>query len=145
MNIEEVIEDLKLDFESLEEWEHRYEYIIDLGKELPPYPDELKKEEYEVYGCQSQVWIHPDFDGDKLHFLGSSDAMIVKGLMGLILKVYSERTPEDILSHPPDFIRDLGLEKHLMSTRVNGLNELLKRIFTYAEASSRKAETETNE
>lgn len=143
MSIEETIEDLKLDFETLEEWEHRYEYIIDLGKQLPEYPEAWKKEEYEVHGCQSQVWIHPDLKDGRLQFDGTSDALIVKGLVGLILKVYSNRTPENILSHPPEFIKELGLEKHLMSTRVNGLNELLNRIFNYAHSAAEAGNTST--
>lgn len=133
-SIEETVETLRQDFDLLGEWEHRYEYIIDLGKELPAYPEEWQTPEFEIFGCQSRVWIHPEQDGALLRFSGSSDSVIVKGLVGLILKVYSGRTPQEILSCPPDFIRELGLEKHLMSTRLNGLNELLKRVFVYAQA-----------
>lgn len=134
-SMQDAVDELKLDFETLDDWEHRYEYIIDLGKDLPDYPEEWMCDPYEVYGCQSRVWIHPRMEEGKLIYEGTSDALIVRGLVALILKVYSGNTPEDILAYPPAFVQELGLEKHLMSTRVNGLKELIRRTFQYAEAA----------
>lgn len=134
-SMQEAVEELKLDFETLDDWEHRYEYIIDLGKDLPDYPAEWMCEPYEVYGCQSQVWIHPRMEDGNLIFEGTSDALIVRGLVALVLKVYSGHPPAEIAEYPPTFVAELGLEKHLMSTRVNGLKELIRRVFQYAEAA----------
>lgn len=134
-SMQDAVDELVLDFETLDDWEHRYEYIIDLGKDLPDYPEEWMCEPYEVYGCQSRVWIHPRLEDGKLIYEGTSDALIVRGLVALILKVYSGHAPEDILAYPPAFVQKLGLETHLMSTRVNGLKELIKRVFQYAEAA----------
>ncbi len=131
-SIKEIQKQLEEEFEFLGNWEERYKYIIDLGKELEPYPEEFRTGKYKISGCQSQVWLYPEFKDGKLYFKGDSDAMIVKGLVALLLRVYSGQTPEDILSNPPEFLKKIGIEKHLSPTRNNGLNSMLKQIRLYA-------------
>lgn len=126
------VQTLIQDFSLLENWEDRYQYIIELGKRLPPFPSEYQIETYRVAGCQSQVWIHPEEREGKLYFDATSDALIVKGLIALLKQVYSGRTREEILAISPDFIKELGLDKHLSQTRSNGLYHMLKTIFDYA-------------
>lgn len=133
--IDEDIKNLVDEMHLLEDWQFRYEYIIELGQQLPPFPAEWMTPEHEIHGCQSQVWVKPEPADGRLVFHGTSDSLIVKGLVALLLKIYSGRTPEEILSHPPDFIRDMGLDKHLLSTRSNGLKALIQRIFDTAEAA----------
>ncbi len=130
--INQIQEEIISEFEFLGNWEERYKYIIDLGKELEPYPEEFRTDKYKITGCQSQVWLYPEFKDGKLYFKGDSDAMIVKGLVALLLRVYSGQSPEDILSNPPEFLKKIGIEKHLSPTRNNGLNSMLKQIQLYA-------------
>ena len=129
-DIRELVEEMRL----LEDWQFRYEFIIELGQALPEFPEEWKTPDHEIQGCQSQVWVYPEFKDGRIYLRGTSDSLIVRGLVALLLKVYSGRTPGEILSHPPDFITEMGLDKHLLSTRSNGLNALIKRIFQTAEA-----------
>lgn len=128
----QIIEELSI----FEDWIDRYEYIIDQGRGLPPFPENLKQELYRVTGCQAQVWIVPKWDGTQLSFQATSDAAIVKGLIAILLKIYSGRTPEAILSTPAEFIKTLGLDQHLTPTRSNGLYHMLKIIFNSAKAYS---------
>lgn len=134
---QEVIEDFKDAFIFLEEWTDRYGYLIDLGRKLPDFPDALRVDENLMQGCQSQVWLVSHMEGDKLRFLAISDAMIVSGLIGLLLAVYDNRTPEEILKTDPAFLEELGLSKHLSPSRSNGLHSLVKHIM--AAASRQKA------
>ena len=132
MTIKEIQQELIDEFGFFSGWEERYKYIIDLGKELEPYPEEHRTDKYKITGCQSQVWLYPEFKDGKLYFKGDSDAMIVKGLVALLLRVYSGHTPEEILSNPPEFLKRIGIDKHLSPTRNNGLNSMLKQIQLYA-------------
>ena len=134
---QEVIEDFKDAFIFLEEWTDRYGYLIDLGRKLPDFPDALRVDENLMQGCQSQVWLVSHMEGDKLRFLAISDAMIVSGLIGLLLAVYDNRTPDEILKTDPAFLEELGLSKHLSPSRSNGLHSLVKHIM--AAASRQKA------
>ncbi len=120
------------DFQSLSEWMDRYEYIIELGRQLRGYPEAWQIEDYRIHGCQAQVWFHPEVDDGVIHFAATSDAAIVKGLIAILLKVYSGRRPEEILAAPPEFITAIGLDKHLSPTRSNGLHHILAFIFNFA-------------
>jgi len=115
-------------FSLLDDWTDRYQYIIDLGKQLPPFPEEYKTEDYRLKGCQSQVWIRTDLVDGLLHIRATSDSAIVSGLIALLLRVYNDRRPGDIISTPPDFIRRIELESHLSPTRSNGLSAMIQQI-----------------
>ncbi|MBP3985601.1 SufE family protein [Pseudoxanthomonas helianthi] len=110
------------------DWSERYQYLIDLGRKLPAFPDEWKTEEHRLLGCQSMVWIVPEGDATKLDFHAISDSTIVSGLIYLALRVYSGRSAREILATTPDYIADIGLAKHLSPTRSNGLASLLAFI-----------------
>lgn len=116
------------------DWTERYQYLIDLGKQLPAFPDDLKIEDYRVHGCQSMVWLVPSGNADKLHFQATSDSAIVSGLIALVLRVYSDRSARDIVATDPRFIEAIGLAKHLSPTRSNGLAAMLAKIKAYAAA-----------
>ena len=110
-------------------WEDRYKYIIDLGKELPPMPEGFRTEEYLVRGCQSQVWLVDEWQDGKLYFQADSDAFIVKGLLGVVLAAFNGKTPGEILGFNVDtYFEKLDLLQHLSSTRGNGLKAMVKRI-----------------
>ena len=134
----EVIEE----FGSFDDWMDRYQYIIDLGRRLPEFPDDLRTEGNRIRGCQSQVWFVPERRDGRLYFqaiigengAGKSTLMnIVSGLIALLLRLYSGRYPQDILDTPPDFVSALQLESHLSPTRSNGLSSMLKAIRGFAE------------
>ena len=108
-------EELVADFELFDDWMDRYQYLIDLGRRLPDFPDELRTEENRIRGCQSQVWFVPERKDGRLQFRAISDAAIVSGLIALLLRLYSGRKPQDILDTPPDFIAALQLESPLES------------------------------
>ncbi|HEY5643151.1 MAG TPA: SufE family protein [Woeseiaceae bacterium] len=125
---EEIIEEFSL----FDNWMDRYQYIIDLGRRLPTFPDELRTEENRIRGCQSQVWFVAEKKGDRLEFRAISDAAIVSGLIALLLRLYSGREPRDILDTPPDFVHALGLDSHLSPTRSTGLSSMLDAIRGFA-------------
>ena len=110
------------------DWSERYQYLIDLGRKLPPFPDAWKTEEHRLHGCQSMVWIVPSGDASRLEFAAVSDSAIVSGLVYLALRVYSGRSKDEILATEPDYIAAVGLAKHLSPTRSNGLAALLAFI-----------------
>lgn len=117
------------------DWSERYQYLIDLGRKLPPFPENCKTEQHRLLGCQSMVWIVPSGDAARLEFAAASDSAIVSGLVFLALRVYSGRSPEDILATEPDYIARIGLAKHLSPTRSNGLAALLAFIHEHARAT----------
>ena len=125
---QEIIEE----FGFFEDWMDRYQYLIDMGRRLPEFPEELRTEENRIRGCQSQVWFIAEARGDRLEFRAISDAAIVSGLIALLLRLYSGRRPQDILDTPPDFVTALQLESHLSPTRSNGLSSMLKAIRGFA-------------
>ena len=125
-------EELVADFELFDDWMDRYQYLIDLGRRLPDFPDEYRTEENRIRGCQSQVWFVPQQKDGRLRFQAISDAAIVSGLIALLLRLYSDRKPQDILDTPPDFIAALQLESHLSPTRSNGLYSMLEAIRRFA-------------
>jgi cysteine desulfuration protein SufE len=127
-NIKEVEQDLVDDFAMFESWEDKYEYLIDLGKKLSPLNEAFKKEEYKIKGCQSSVWIH-SFEKDGLIFFeGDSDAVIVKGLVSMMIMVFSGQKPGTIIASDLDFLNTIGLSSHLAQTRSNGLRSMIKQM-----------------
>ena len=117
------------------DWSERYQYLIDLGRKLPHFPEDWKTEQHRLLGCQSKVWIVASGDAAKLDFAAASDSAIVSGLVFLALRVYSGRSAEDILATEPDYIAKIGLAKHLSPTRSNGLASLLAFIREHARAT----------
>jgi len=135
MTIQEKQAQVIADFSAVTDWEARYRKIIDLGKALPAMDETLKTEANIVKGCQSQVWLHASLDTQGNMILhGDSDALIVKGLVGLLLKIYSGSSPADVLMTPPEFLKALGFEGNLSPSRANGLHSMLKQIKLYAAA-----------
>ncbi len=124
----EIIEEFAL----FDDWMDRYQYIIDLGRRLPPFPDELCTDENLIRGCQSQVWFVAEQRDGRLFFQAISDAAIVSGLIAILLRLYSGRDPNDILDSPPDFVEALQLQSHLSPTRSNGLGSMLSAIRGFA-------------
>lgn len=123
------------EFQALKDWEGRYKKIIEMGKQLPEMAADLKNENNLVKGCQSQVWLHAELSPQGQMLLqGDSDALIVKGLVALLLKVYSGASPQDVLQTPPEFLKELGFEGNLSPSRANGLHSMLKQIRLYATA-----------
>ena len=118
------------------DWSERYQYLIDLGRKLPPFPEACKTDEHRLHGCQSMVWIVPSGDAARLDFAAISDSAIVSGLVFLALRVYSGRPAAEILATEPDYINAIGLAKHLSPTRSNGLAALLGFIRDTAQRAS---------
>jgi cysteine desulfuration protein SufE len=139
MTIREEQDEIIADFEYLTNWDDKYEYIIQLGKELPLIAPQYKKEENLIKGCQSRVWLHAEYRDGKLFFTADSDAIITKGLVSLIIKVLSGQTPKDIVEADVNFIDAIGLHSHLSPTRSNGLLSMLKQIKLYALAYQAKS------
>jgi cysteine desulfuration protein SufE len=124
------------EFALFDSWLERYEYIIELGKNLPGIAQEKRTAQYRVTGCQSQVWFDARREGGRISFEADSDAMIVRGLIALLLRIYSGRTPEAILATSPQFLEKIELGSHLSGNRANGLVAMVKRIHDYARALS---------
>ena len=122
------------EFSFFGDWTERYQYLIDLGRKLPPLPEELKTEAHKVHGCQSQVWLVASGDAEQLRFRAISDSAIVSGLIALLLRVYSGRSAREVLETEPRFIEAIGLAKHLSPTRSSGLAAMFKRIQDEARA-----------
>ena len=118
------------------DWSERYQYLIDLGRKLPAFPDAWKTEEHRLHGCQSMVWVVPSGDAGRLDFAAASDSAIVSGLVYLALRVYAGRSAAEILATEPDYIAAIGLAKHLSPTRSNGLAALLAFIRERARAAA---------
>ena len=121
------------EFEIFDDWMGRYEYVIDLGRQLDDFAEEWKNDQNKISGCQSQVWLNMQLqDNGKLRIDGMTDAAIVTGLVAIVLRVYSDQTPQDILNAKPDFIADIGFTDHLSPTRSNGLHSMLRTIYQRA-------------
>ena len=125
---EEIVEEFSL----FDDWMQRYEYMIELGKSLPLIDPEYKTEENIIKGCQSKVWIHADLEGDKLVFTADSDAIITKGIIAILIRVFSNQHPDAILGADTSFIDKIGLKEHLSPTRANGLVSMIKQLKMYA-------------
>lgn len=124
------------EFQMFDNWMDRYQYLIDMGKQLPPFPEEWKTEERKIQGCQSNVWMHYRREGEVLHFDAISDAAIVSGLIAILMRIYSARPAEEICATSPHFLQDLGLDKHLSPTRSNGLHAMLEKIYLIAKSET---------
>jgi len=122
------------EFALFDNWVDRYQYIIDLGRQLPPFPEAEKTEERKIKGCQSQVWLATTPVGDRLEFQAISDSAIVSGLIAILMRIYSGRSAREILATPPGFITAIGLDQHLSPTRSNGLHAMLGAIRNAAAA-----------
>ena len=132
MTIDEIQQGIIEDFSGFEDWMDKYSFLIELGNELAPIDPKYKVESNLIRGCQSRVWLHQEFTEGKIIFEAESDALIVKGLVALLLKIYSNRTPHEILASEPRFIEEIGLRQHLSPTRSNGLLAMVKQMKLYA-------------
>ncbi|CAM1368268.1 Uncharacterized SufE-like protein R01000 [Tenacibaculum sediminilitoris] len=138
MTIKEIQEEIIDEFSMFEDWMERYEYIIELGKSLPLINETYKLDENLIKGCQSKVWLHSELNGDTINFTADSDAILTKGIVALLLRVFSNQTPKTILDADTDFIDKIGLKEHLSPTRANGLVSMVKQIKMYAIAQQSK-------
>lgn len=138
MKCEERVNQLVDEFSRFSNWEDRYKHIIKLGKSLDAMDEKYRREEYKVKGCQSQVWLFPELKEGRILFHADSDASIVKGIIALLLRVYSDATPSEILATKPDFLDKIGLREHLSMSRANGLSSMVKQISMYALAMQAK-------
>jgi len=132
MTINEIQQEIIEEFSGFEDWMDKYSYLIEIGNEMAPIDAKYKVESNLIRGCQSRVWLHQDFTDGKIIFEAESDALIVKGLVALLLRVYSNRTPKEILESEPRFIDEIGLRQHLSPTRSNGLLAMVKQMKLYA-------------
>ena len=138
MTIEEKEQEIIEEFSSLDEWMDKYNYLIDMGKEIPALDPKFKTDEYLIQGCQSRVWLQAEYSGDKLVFTADSDAIITKGIAALLIRVLTDSTPDEILDAKLDFIDAIGLKEHLSPTRSNGLVSMLKQMRYFALAYKTK-------
>ena len=136
--MKEMEEELIQEFEMFDDWMDKYNYIIELGKDLPMIDPQFKTEEFLISGCQSQVWLHPEEKEGKLYFSADSDAIITKGIVNLLIRVLSGHTPQEILDNDLSYLDTIGLKNHLSPTRSNGLASMIKQINMYALAYSAK-------
>ncbi len=120
------------EFEMFDDWMDKYNYIIEMGKEMEDYPEELKVKKYLISGCQSQLWLAADYDDGKIYFKADSDAIITKGIAQMLLRVMNNRGPQEILADDFSFLDSIGLNEHLSPTRSNGLTSMIKQIKLYA-------------
>lgn len=134
MSIEEIQEEIVEEFSLFDDWMQRYEYMIELGKSLPRIDDAFKTDDHLIKGCQSKVWVHAGLEGDKVVFTADSDAIITKGIIAILIRVFSHQKPEDIIKAGTDFIDKIGLKEHLSPTRANGLVSMIKQLKLYAVA-----------
>ncbi|WP_163709792.1 SufE family protein [Mangrovibacterium lignilyticum] len=140
MTIDQIQEEINEEFSIYEDWMDKYSYLIELGNDLPELDSKLKNDQYVIKGCQSRVWLVPEIKDGKIFFQGESDAVIVKGLVALLLRVVSGHTPDEILGSEFHFVDDIGLKQHLSPTRSNGLVAMIKQIKLYAVAYKKISE-----
>jgi cysteine desulfuration protein SufE len=138
MNIKEIQEEIIAEFSMFDDWMQRYEYIIDLGKNLPLIQEEYKTDDNIIKGCQSKVWLKGEQNDDKIVFTADSDAILTKGIIAILIRVFSNQKASDILNADMDFIDKIGLKEHLSPTRANGLVSMIKNIKMYALAFDAK-------
>ena len=138
MTIKDIQDEIVDEFSMFDDWMQRYEYIIELGKNLPLIKEEYKVDENLIKGCQSKVWLQGEKDNDKIVFTADSDAILTKGIIAILIRVFSNQTPKDIIDAEMDFIDEIGLKEHLSTTRANGLVSMIKNIKMYALAFDAK-------
>ncbi len=136
MTIQQVQDEVVEEFSFLKDWEERYAYLIDLGKELPLIDDRYRTDDYLIKGCQSKVWLFAQLVDGKVLFTADSDAIITKGIVALLVRVFSGQAPEDIIKADAGFIDQIGLKEHLSPTRANGLVSMIEQMKRYAVAFS---------
>ena len=132
VTIKDIQNEIIDEFSFLDDWIQRYEYMIELGKSLPLINDQYKTEDNTIKGCQSKVWVHSELKNDKVVFTADSDAIITKGIIAIIIRVFSNQHPKDIIQADINFIDEIGLKEHLSPTRANGLVSMVKQIKMYA-------------
>lgn len=137
-SIKEKQEEIIEEFSAFDDWMDRYQLLIDLGSEQQPLDEQYKTDSNLIEGCQSRVWLQADFIDGKVEFRAESDALIVKGIVSLLVKVYSGHTPQEILDNEPYFVEAIGLREHLSPTRSNGLVAMIKQMRLYALAFKTK-------
>ena len=140
MTLQEAEEKIIEEFSYFEDWMDKYNYIIELGKSLPLIDAQYKTDEYRIEGCQSNVWLQADFKDGRLHFTADSDAIITKGIINLLIRVLSDRTPQEILGADLSYIDAIGLKNHLSPTRSNGLTAMIQQIRRFAIVYQAKSE-----
>lgn len=138
MEIEEIQDGIIADFAFFSDWMEKYEYIIELGKNLPVIDDQYKDEDHLIKGCQSRVWLHAEMDGENVRFTADSDAIITRGIIALLIQVLSNHSPEAIAQAELYFIDRIGLKEHLSPTRANGLVSMVKQMKLYGIALASK-------
>lgn len=138
MTINEIQDEIIEEFSGFDDWMDKYQLLIDLGNEQEPLDERYKTESNLIDGCQSRVWLQADFADGKIHFSAESDALIVKGIVALLIRVLSDHTPQEILDADLYFIEEIGLKEHLSPTRSNGLVAMVKQMRVYALAFSTK-------
>lgn len=126
--IQEIEQEIIEEFEIYDDWMDKYEFLISYGKELAPMAEELKTDDKLIKGCQSKVWLHADFDGEKMKFLADADAIVTKGIIGLLVRVLDNQKPAEIAKSDLAFIERIGLKEHLSPTRSNGLMSMVKQM-----------------
>ena len=126
------------EFEIMDDWMEKYEYMISLGKSLPIMDNDFKNDSNLIKGCQSRVWLHAELKNDNIFFYADSDAIITKGIISILIRIYSGQPPKEILDSSFDFINQIGLKEHLSQTRANGLSSMIKQIKMYALAFQTK-------
>lgn len=132
MTIDQIQNEIISEFDMFNDWTEKYEYIIDLGKSLPIINDAFKTSANTIKGCQSKVWLYAEYINNKLIFTADSDAIITKGIVAILIRVFSNQSPKDIVDAKTDFIEEIGLKQHLSQTRANGLSSMIKQIKLYA-------------
>ena len=132
MTIKEIQNDIIEEFSMFDDWMQRYEYMIELGKSLPLINDQYKTDDNIIKGCQSKVWVHAEMKDGKVVFTADSDAIITKGIIAILIRVFSNQTPKDIIEADTAFIDEIGLKEHLSPTRANGLVSMIKQLKMYA-------------
>ncbi|MFT5217255.1 MAG: cysteine desulfuration protein SufE [Glaciecola sp.] len=132
MTIKDIQEEIIEEFAMFDDWMQRYEYMIELGKSLPLIDEQYKTNDNLIKGCQSKVWVHGELNDDKIEFTADSDAIITKGIVAILIRVFSNQHPTAILETNTDFIDEIGLKEHLSPTRANGLVSMIKQIKMYA-------------
>ena len=138
MTIENLQQNLIEDFSFFEDWTQRYEYMIELSKGLEKMDEQMKNDKNIIKGCQSKVWLHAELNEGKIKFLADSEAIITRGIIAILLTIFNNRTPEEIIESDTNFIEKIGLKEHLSPNRANGLYSMIKQIKFYAIAFSRK-------
>jgi cysteine desulfuration protein SufE len=128
LTIQEKQDEIVSEFEVFDDWMEKYEYLIDLGKDLPLIQEELKTDERLIEGCQSRVWLNANCENGKMQFSADSEAIITKGIIGLLIRVLNDEKPETVIKTDLKFISDIGLQEHLSPTRANGLNGMIKKM-----------------